>query len=337
MQDPGGISQHLLHGPVRDAVAVRETASPIRRRRVGLGREFPEQPALPDSRRSEQRQKHRPARGAHLPPAFAQDGNLVLSADERRARGLPPRSHVPRRDRLPCSDGQRLSLHLLRIERLVVDHVRGRAVRGLAHDDAVRRRGGLQARGGVDDVTCDHGLALARPRAEYDERLARIDTHADAQAEIGIRRVHGRHGCLDREGRSHRALGIILMRNGCAEDGHDRVADELLYGPAEALKLPSKLRVVRIEHPAHGLGIELLRLRREADQVGEEDRDDLALLAARSGGGERRSTGMAEAGLLGIRLTACPAGFHGSESRSGHERNLSVRRPGERPPAISGR
>ena len=143
VQDPGGISQHLLHGPVRDAVAVRETASPIRRRRVGLGREFPEQPALPDSRRSEQRQKHRPARGAHLRPAFAQDGNLVLSADERRARGLPPRSHVSRRDRLPCGDGQRLALHLLRIERLVVDHVRGRAVRRLAHHDAVGRRGGL--------------------------------------------------------------------------------------------------------------------------------------------------------------------------------------------------
>ena len=127
------------------------------------------------------------------------------------------------------------------------------------------------------------------------------------------------------------------MRNGCAEDGHDRVADELLYGATEALKLPSKLRVVRIEHPAHGLGIELLRLRREADQVGEEDRDDLALLAARSGGGDRRSTGKAEAGLLGIRLTACRAAFHGSESRSGHERNLSVRRPDERPPAISRR
>ena len=143
VQDPGGISQHLLHGPVRDAVAVRETASPIDPRRVGLGREFPEQSALSDAGRPEQREKRGPARGAHLRPAFAQDGNLVLSADERRARGLPPRSHVSRRDRLPCGDGQRLALHLLRIERLVVDHVRGRAVRRLAHHDAVGRRGGL--------------------------------------------------------------------------------------------------------------------------------------------------------------------------------------------------
>src|SRR5437899_1896256 len=108
------------------------------------------------------------------------------------------------------------------------------------------------------------------------------------------------------------------MRNGCTEDGHDRVADELLDGAAEALELGSELCVVRVEHAAHGLWIELLRLRREADQVGEEDRDDLALLAARSGGGERRSTRKAEAGLLGIRLTACRAGLQAAESRRGH-------------------
>ena len=119
------------------------------------------------------------------------------------------------------------------------------------------------------------------------------------------------------------------MRHGCAEDGHDGVANEFLDRTAEALELPAELRVVGVEHAAHGLRIELLRLRGEADQVGEEDGDDLPFLAPRSGGRERRSAGKAEARLLRIRLTACRAGFHAPESRSGHQRN----RPGERPPA----
>ena len=77
-------------------------------------------------------------RGASPLPTFAQHGHLRLAANDRRARDLPPRPHVPRGDRLPRGDGQRLSLDLLRIKLLVVGRVRGRAERGLAHDDAVR-------------------------------------------------------------------------------------------------------------------------------------------------------------------------------------------------------
>ena len=59
------------------------------------------------------------------------------------------------------------------------------AVGLLADDDAVDRRGRLQARRGVDDVAGDHRLAERRPRAERDDRLAGVDRDADLQVAAG--------------------------------------------------------------------------------------------------------------------------------------------------------
>ena len=76
-----------------------------------------------------------------------------------------------------------------------------------------------------------------------------------------------------------------------AEQRHHGVADELLDGPAEALELGPQLRVVRREQAAHVLRVERLRAGGEADEVGEEDAHDLALLTARavSGRGQLRA------------------------------------------------
>ena len=68
------------------------------------------------------------------------------------------------------------------------------------------------------------------------------------------------------------------MRYGRSEHGHHRVADELLDRPAEVLELLPNACVVRAEQPDDVLGIHLLGACREADQVGEEDGYDLALL-----------------------------------------------------------
>ena len=85
----------------------------------------------------------------------------------------------------------------------------------------------------------------------------------------------------DGERRSHCALGVVLVRDRGAEHRHHRVADELLHRAAEALELVAQPRVVRPEQRAHLLGIHALRARGEADEVGEEDGDDLALLEPR--------------------------------------------------------
>jgi hypothetical protein len=67
------------------------------------------------------------------------------------------------------------------------------------------------------------------------------------------------------------------VRDRGTEKGHDRIADELLHRPAEPLELASQALVVRAEDRLDVFGIELLRARREAHQVGEEDGHDLPL------------------------------------------------------------
>ena len=85
----------------------------------------------------------------------------------------------------------------------------------------------------------------------------------------------------DRERRADGALRVVLVRDGRAEDRHHRVADELLDGAAVALELLAHVRVVAAELGRDVLGVELLGPRREADQVGEQDGDDLALSPSR--------------------------------------------------------
>ncbi len=86
----------------------------------------------------------------------------------------------------------------------------------------------------------------------------------------------------DRERRAHRTLRVVLVRDRSTEHGHDRVADELLHGAAEALELGADARVVGLEQPPHVLRVHPLRAGGEADEVAEEAGDDLALLARRS-------------------------------------------------------
>jgi len=81
-----------------------------------------------------------------------------------------------------------------------------------------------------------------------------------------------------------------------AEDRHHRVADELLDGASVALEHLPETRVVRPDASADVLRVSFIRSRGEADEVAEEDRDDLALLALRRRrlAGQRRSAVWAE-------------------------------------------
>ena len=99
---------------------------------------------------------------AHASSAPASSATSSLAADElgaRLARRRRRRTATVRVDRLPGRHRLRLALGVDGSARAVLDRVRGRAVRRLADEDAVHRRGGLQARGRVDDVACDHRLA----------------------------------------------------------------------------------------------------------------------------------------------------------------------------------
>ena len=80
----------------------------------------------------------------------------------------------------------------------------------------------------------------------------------------------------DRQGRAHGSLGVILVGGRRTEDRHDRITDELLDGAAVPDELIAHLRVVGAKERLHVLGVHLLGLCREADEVAEEHRHDLA-------------------------------------------------------------
>ena len=112
------------------------------------------------------------------------------------------------------------------------------------------------------------------------------------------------HRLEDSQCRAHRTLGVVLVCDGRAEDRHDGVADELLDGPAEALDVGLHALVVRTQCRADVLRVGAVGAIGEADQVDEENGDDLALLARRGLGNERVAAGEAEARSLRILLAA---------------------------------
>jgi hypothetical protein len=97
-----------------------------------------------------------------------------------------------------------------------------------------------------------------------------------------------------------------------AEHGHDCVADELLDSAAVALDHLLQPGVVRAEPGANVLGVGMLRGGREAQQVTEEHRDNLAFLAHRGLGSfaEWRCAKRAEREVAGEFLGAVRAGGH---------------------------
>ena len=174
----------------------------------------------------------------------------------------------------------------------------------------------MEARRGVDDVAGDHAFAFLRARVESDDRLARVDADADVEIERRVGLVQFLHGVADGERRPDRTLRVVLVCDGSAEDGHDGIADELLHGAAEALDLRAQAREVRREHAADVLGVELLGAACEADEVGDEDGDDLTLLARGFVfGRERRTARVTEAGALGVLLAARGANRHADSVR----------------------
>ncbi len=89
---------------------------------------------------------------------------------------------------------------------------------------------------------------------------------------------------MHRNGRADRALGIVLVCDRSAEDRHDGVADVLVDRPAVALDLVRERAEERRQDPPEVLGVEALGERRGAGDVGEQHRDQSAILTQVNGG-----------------------------------------------------
>ena len=99
----------------------------------------------------------------------------------------------------------------------------------------------------------------------------------------------------DTQARPHRTLGVVAVRDGRAEDGHDCVADELLEHATVLFDSPLRLRVVELQRVADVFRIGPIRACCETDEIHEEDGDELPLLTRRARILQRRAAAAAEA------------------------------------------
>ncbi len=303
LEDPRVRLHDLAERPERDSVAVREAPSlpPMDHLRpvVDVPEQLGAQPALSDPGLADERHEldARVTRAAVEEPL--EQCLLHLASDEGR---LPCPDQVgpearPGLERPVEAHRLVLALDHGRLERLV-DERPLRLPERLARDrDRVHGCDSLDPRGGVHDVARDHAFALFRPRIQRHERLPRGDPDPDLEPEPRVLRVQLLDRLEDAEGGPHRALGIVLVDGRRAEDRHHGVSDELLDGPAEALELLPQGCVVRPDAGPDVLGIGRLGRSRKADEVAEEHRDDLSLLA-RGGRGRAGQGGRALAAEL---------------------------------------
>ncbi len=112
--------------------------------------------------------------------------------------------------------------------------------------------------------------------ASVDRGLAREHAGAHPQAVDPGLLAERLHRCDEVERRANGPLGVVLRRHRRPPHRHHRVADELLdHAAVQPDEPPARVEVAG-EELAHLLGVARLGEGREADQVGEEHRDEPA-------------------------------------------------------------
>jgi hypothetical protein len=270
--------------------------------------ELEDEAALPDPWLADQRQE---LGRVLLPDALErplEQLELALAAHQRRPRlddvDTEPGTGL---QRLPDIDRLGLPLRFDRGRIAVLDRLSRRPVGRPIDKHTADGRRRLQPGRRIDHVAGSHPLALARARAERDQRLTGRDPDPHLQPGTLLRQP-----VPDRERRPHRPLRIVLVSHRRPEQRHHRIADELLDRAPEPLQLIPKARIVRREQRTHVLGVEPLGARRKADQVGKQDRDHLALLVhgARRSGRQGSTAKRAKRELARHLLDATRAGRH---------------------------
>ncbi len=235
--------------------------------------ELGDEARLAHTRLADDRHDLSPA-GLGLAQDRAESRELGHPADERRRVGLD--RHVQHADDAVRDDRLALPLERDRLALLELEPVHREPSRRLAHQDLAQGRRRLEALRGVHRVTDDRVRALHVVGEQPGDHLAGV--HADAQrqadAVLAIEVVVEAHDRgLHRERGMDRALGVVLVRDRRAEDGHDGVPDVLVDRALVSLDLPCQGAEVRAEDAAQLFGVELLRERRGAREIREQDRD----------------------------------------------------------------
>ena len=242
---------------------------------------------------------------------MAERRQLALASDERRGDRTGERRHVfPQAGDPPGRDRLGLTGERERLERLGFDGVGNESVRFCADQDLSSGRGLLEPGRDVDGVARRQLLCGCRVAGDHLAGVhsgARLDAESMVALEVlveqGERRVH-LDGCPDR------AQRVVLVQRRESEHRHDRVADELLHGPAVVFDRRLHRVEVAGHHAPDRLRIEPVAESGRADEIGEDDRDDLADLRRVRRRAERGSARAAEASVVGVLVAAVGARVH---------------------------
>ena len=229
--DGGAHPHHLAERPERDALPVGGGAAlvPV----DGLGeavhvlQELPGQTALADAGDARHRHEARPLLSRGGVEQVLDESKLLVPTDERGFQALRSSDalalgHDPKRP--PGLDRLLLALQVERSDLGEGDSARGGPPSGLVDEHCARRGNALDPRGRVDGVTEHHAFCHLADRDRHlsgDDPGSGCQIHAGLDSELGDRRHH-------LEGRANGPLGIVLVRDRCSPDRHDRVPDELL-------------------------------------------------------------------------------------------------------------
>ena len=265
-------AHHVCERPVRDALAVRQTAAPVPvdvlDDPVEVLVELPGEPRLADPGDARHRDEVRAAVLGCTVEHVLDQLQLAVPPDERRLEPGGAHRAGPAGDdaeRAKERDRLQLALQLVSARIRVRDRLLGRAPCHLADQHRARLCCRLDPCRRVDEIARHHPLPLG---AECHGGLAR--QHPDARLDV---RPELRDRLDELEGDADRALGVVLGRDRRAPDRHDGVPDELLDRAAvPSDQGPRKLEVAG-EKLAGLLCVARLRGCREPHQVGEEHRD----------------------------------------------------------------
>ena len=317
LAQPGGKPGRALGGDVgcrvagldretrRDQVAQQRPGRVLRRsggaateppHRLGhLGKpavELEEEPGLPDARFAEHCHDVPALRVDDVPQPFLQPVQLDLPPDRRRLDPLHASGGIE--VELVRSLGQHLegidragdALELQPRHRPEAERAADVLV-GVGRDQhAADGCRGLQTGRPVDGLTDGHELVGGRVGAGSlpegaDDDVAGVDPDAHRQRDAVGRLERGvelGHAIAHRKRGANRRMRIVLARSVQPEHGHDGVTDVLLDDPTLGLDRLAPASEVLVDDVSGVLGVEVLGQHREVDEVGEQDRDQLALL-----------------------------------------------------------
>ena len=277
--DPGGLPEHPDDRPERDAFAVRQAAAADDS--GGLtdsGEELADESRLADPRWTEDRDQlahvllHAAERlGEQLQlPAPADECDCVVAARPTGDRAGHDVHDPPRRHGIPdAPEPERAGL-------LQYDAVAHEALGFPADQDLAGLGSVFEAACEVDRVAHDEGLAGVRVARNHLPGVhADPDLDGDAPRVLELV-VQARERVPHVDRGPDGAQCVVLVQPRHAEDGHDRVADELLHRAAVALQHDAHLGEVAVHQLPQRLGVELLSERGRALDVREDHGDDLA-------------------------------------------------------------